>query len=439
MIKKKILFVAMQMSIHTTRWINQLEGQGYDIHLFPINHMPVHLGLKNITVHEPFINLSHILFLKKIKNFLKWIFRREEVLLSPPLSLVKYKSIYKMIVLSRLLPYFSRLCSYKFGTSDAKIPELYGPRTLKKLITMLKPDLIHSLEFQTCGYNVLFAKKQYKKGKFPQWLATNWGSDIYYYKDDPAHSEIIKDLLSQIDHYSCECQRDVDIVKKLGYVGSILPVIPNTGGVDIKFARKLREKFTTSSRKLIMIKGYQNFAGRALMALDVIVRCAHLLKDYKIIVYSATPDVEDRVNQMNQQLNIPIEILPYTEDYSKMLELFSQARIYFTISVSDGISTSLLEAMAMGAFPIQTNTACCDEWIKDGESGFITSPDNFEGMTKALKLALSDDALVDKASQLNWETILKKASKEKCKKIANAFYTSIFNDVSIDRGLHEHQ
>lgn len=432
------------MSIHTARWINQIDRQKYDVHLFPVNHMPIHPNLKNVTVHNPFLSLEHRSSLHKIKNFIKLIFGRILILLSSSSSTVKYRFIYNFSVIKnrssykKWLSYFNHLAFYKFGDSDAQIPEIYGPHMLEKLVSKLKPDLIHSLEFQTCGYNVLFAKKQFRKGKFPPWLATNWGSDIFFYKNDPAHLEIIRDLLSNADYYSCECHRDVKIAKELGYKGTILPVIPNTGGLDTKFARNLREKINTSSRKLIMVKGYQSFAGRALVALDAIEKCASLLGDYKIIVYSAmTQDVQDRVTQLNQTLNISIEVLPYTYDHAKMLELFSEARIYLGVSVSDAISTSLLEAMAMGAFPIQTGTSCCDEWIADGISGLIISPNNFDGISKALKLALKDDRLVDKAFQLNWETILKKADKEKCTKIANEFYNSIFNNVRISGDLYE--
>ena len=31
----KILFVAMSDTIHTARWIGQLAGLGWDVHLFP--------------------------------------------------------------------------------------------------------------------------------------------------------------------------------------------------------------------------------------------------------------------------------------------------------------------------------------------------------------------------------------------------------------------
>lgn len=434
--KKKILFVAMQMSIHVARWINQLDRQKYDIHLFPVNSMPLHPDLKDVIIHDPCLDFKNESTLHKIRNPLKFIFSRFLALFLSSKYIEKYKYIFKLPII-RIFMLSKNPIFYKFGNSDSKILAAYGPHVLNKLISNLKPDLIHSLEFQTCGYNVLFAKKMYQKETFPLWCATNWGSDIYFYQNDPNHLKIIKDLLFKIDCYSCECHRDVEIVKRLGYKGTVLPVMPNTGGIDTKFARRLREKIPPSSRKLILVKGYQSFAGRALIALDVIEKCASLLNDYQIVVYSVvTSDVQERVTQM-QKLNISIEVLPHTQDHSKMLELFSQARIYFGVSVSDGISTSLLESMAMGAFPIQTATACCEEWIRDGESGSIISHDNFEGMTTALKEALRNDTLVDKASQLNWETILKKADKEVCVKKANEFYHSIFNPISTKERLYE--
>ena len=82
-----------------------------------------------------------------------------------------------------------------------------------------------------------------------------------------------------------------------------------------------------------MVKGYQHFAGRALDALKVIEECTPLLKEYKVIVYSAhTQDVQKKANEINKNMNILVELLPYTQDHSKMLELFSQARIYLGVS-----------------------------------------------------------------------------------------------------------
>jgi hypothetical protein len=65
----------------------------------------------------------------------------------------------------------------------------------------------------------------------------------------------------------------------------------------------------------------------------------------------------------------------------KILDYLSKSRIYIGASRSDGISTSLLEALCLGAFPIQTDTSCANEWIELGFFGSIIQPDTSEIFT----------------------------------------------------------
>ena len=104
-----------------------------------------------------------------------------------------------------------------------------------------------------------------------------------------------------------------------------------------------------------------------------------------------------------------------------MLNLFGTARTYVGVSLSDGISTSLLEAMAMGAFPIQTNTSCAEEWIEDGITGKLIEP-NQEAVRNSLRLALSNDSFVDQASLINRQTIANKCNEEQIKLKSLMFY-----------------
>jgi hypothetical protein len=66
------------------------------------------------------------------------------------------------------------------------------------------------------------------------------------------------------------------------------------------------------------------------------------------------------------------------------LSYLSKARIYIGASKSDGISTSFLEALCLGAYPIQSNTSCANEWINLGFSGSIIEPTTTE-ILNALK------------------------------------------------------
>ena len=86
----------------------------------------------------------------------------------------------------------------------------------------------------------------------------------------------------------------------------------------------------------------------------------------------------------------------------------------------------MLEAMATGAFPIQTDTSCCDEWLVDGDSGFIVPPDDPAFIADRLRRALTDDALVDRAASRNWTTVCERLDQAVLKRRAVAFYDEIF-------------
>lgn len=424
---KKILFVAMQMSMHTVRWVNQISDQDFDVHLFPVNYLPVHPDLRGVTVHQPW-------FVVRPRMMLRSVLRNPRLLLGKLSSIesefhphkLPVHSIFPLPVVTRMLPYLNGFKRVTLGESDAMAPYVYGPTVLAKLIRDLKPDLIHSLEFQHCGYNVLRAR-EIIGDDFPMWLATNWGSDIYYYRQFEPHLRQISRLLNFADYYSCECTRDLELAKALGFTGTAMPVMPNTGGLDIERINELRNIHRPSKRKLIMIKGYQHFAGRALNALDAVERCADSLRDYKIVVFSASPEIFGRVDELREFLGLNIVILPHSS-HEYMLRMFSRSRVYLGVSASDAISTSMLEAMALGVFPIQTNTSCCNEWINDCESGFSVPVDDVQFIAERLRTAVADDQLVDRAAELNWDTVKSRLDKDQLKMKAIDFYRQIFQN-----------
>ena len=211
----KILFVAMSNSIHTIRWIRQITGLGWDIHLF--------VGNDSSTVHPELgklVDPKHIYCRKEKK---KGIFRFL-------LNISKLISISKNIIFSNLK-----------NRRHVK---------LRHIINKIKPDVIHSLEIQHAGYLTLSAKDNFN-GEFPPWIVTNWGSDIYLFGRLAEHEPKIREVLKQCDYYSCECYRDVELAKKYGFKGKVLPVFPNTGGFDLKVISWMRSIFIRCDSKCI--------------------------------------------------------------------------------------------------------------------------------------------------------------------------------------------
>lgn len=413
--KKKILFVAMQNSTHTARFIKQLSEASslYDIHLFCVNPYTEHSYIKDVTIHKSV--LAFRISLQAIRDYLS----------KQKLKKNSIQYVYPLILPYILLRIFNRI-SIKFRKSVYKPYPFYGHRCLIRVIKKIKPDIIHSLEFQNCGYLVLNAR-EHLSGAFPVWIACNWGSDIYYFQHFKEHKKYIQKLLAYIDYYQCECERDVKIAKKLGYKNAVLPVMPNTGGFDLIKIKPLREKIKVSERKFIMLKGYQNFAGRALTALKVIEELRDLIKNYTVIVFSASIEVVTKIKILQEKhSDLNFLILPYNTSHESMLKMYAKSRIYIGISVSDAISTSLLEAMAMGTFPIQTNTSCCYEWIKDGLSGFSVVHDDLQMIRNCLKQALSNDKLVNDSAIINWETVRDRLDAKKLRETTMNIYKEIF-------------
>jgi glycosyltransferase involved in cell wall biosynthesis len=232
------------------------------------------------------------------------------------------------------------------------------------------------------------------------------------------HNAKIEKLLQLAGVYSAECERDIILARNLGFTGLAIPVMPNAGGFsEADFAIP---RFAPSERKTIALKGYHGWVGRAKVSLEAVKEMSEELQGYKIIVYSANRSVLKLAKQISKQSGLEIKAFGKgAMSHKQVLEMFAKSKIYVGLSESDGISTSMLEAMAMGAIPVQTSTACCDEWF--GDSGVavheITIPTVKNAIREGLKLA--EDAT---NAEKNLETIKKKAGTRFVSAIALKFY-----------------
>lgn len=371
----RILVVALSDSIHTARWLAQVGGQNWDIHLFPsIDNGILHGDIKNITVHNSFYS--------------------------------RQSSKHQNVRFHGLPVYYDYPAT--FGRKLLKnIGHNYRAVQLERLIRRLMPDVVHSLEIQHAGYLTLEAKKLVEDN-FPPWIVTNWGSDIFLFGRLAEHRPKIEEVLKECDFYSCECSRDVSLARSYGYKGTVLPVFPNTGGFDLESLSRLRRPGPVSGRRTIALKGYQHWAGRALVGLRALERCADILEGYEVIVHTATDDVILAALLFEESTGVPVTVIPAGTPHKEILRMHGHARVSIGLSISDAISTSLLEAMVMGSFPVQSWTACADEWIVDGETGILVPPEDPEVVEVAMRRALADDELVNSASERNWRIAVEK-------------------------------
>lgn len=279
---------------------------------------------------------------------------------------------------------------------------------LRRVLKRLQPDFVHALELQHGGY--IASRALEDSSLNTMFIATNYGSDIYWFQQFPKHLAKIKKLLARADRYSAECNRDIDLAKKYGFAGEVMPVFPNAGGFTEEQLN--RPLIPTAERKVIAIKGYEGWVGRASVAIEALYSLTSELAEFKIVFYSCNSKTIRLVRRLKRKTGLNIEWHGKGElSHTEMLDLFASARIYVGISLSDGISTSLLEAMAMGAFPIQTSTACVDDWFVSPQQGVsvdsITSVEVAQGLSTALAM---DHDLTLQASLVNRVKISNSAS-----------------------------
>lgn len=363
----RILFVAMADSVHAARWISQLADLGWDIHLFPVDDAGVHPDLRNVTV----------------QNYLHR----------------KPSGAHDSVRVRRSWPFTHGVRTAQMVARKVHLD--WRERDLSTTIRRLEPDIVHSLEFQHAGYLTLAARRLIGDS-FPTWMVANWGSDIFLFGRLQEHVERIKSVLSLCDYYGCECRRDLELARTFGFRGQALPILPNGGGFDIERMRALRSPGPTSSRRVIALKGYQTWAGRALVALRAIELAADALHGYSISIFSPSDDVRIAAELVERATRIPIEIMGKTH-HEDILRLHGRARMSIGLSISDAASTSMLEASVMGSFPIQSSTSCADEWIQHGRSGLIVPPEDPSVVADAIRRAATDDGLVDSAERINAE------------------------------------
>lgn len=397
----RLLIVAMSDSVHTARWIAQIADQGWDIRLFPsMDGGMLYPGLRDASVYHSLSAGRHGME-KKLRLQRNRLF-----------------SMARVFAGVRLLPLL--------------LPNRRA-RQLQCVISEFRPDIIHSMEIQAAGYLTLEAKKKLGH-EFPPWIVTNWGSDIYYFGRFPEHGQRIRKVLANCDYYTCECQRDIALAGDFGFKGRAFPVSPNAGGFDLNTATGYRSQGLVSERRIIMLKGYQHWVGRAIVGLRALGLCREMLKGYDIVIHSATPDVMRAAKRLQRETGINVHGLPKGTSHEDILRMYGQSRISIGLSMSDGISTSFLEGLVMGAFPVQSWTACADEWIEDGKTGLLVPPEDPEGVASALRKALTDDDLVNSAAEKNYLVAAERLDQNLLKPRAVGIYAAIAKERGIMNG-----
>lgn len=372
----KILFVSMP-SVHAIRWIENLKDTSFEMYWYDVT------------------NRGRIELLESVQQF-------------AGVNTRKHKPFKGEYTLSKKLP--------KVYAAIRPFLEVTENEVLEKIILEIRPDVVHSFEMQTCSYPILKTMQ-----KFPEikWIYSCWGSDLYYFKNLKEHRAKIEKVLTRVDYIHTDCERDFKIAKELGFKGKHTGIIPGGSGYDL--AEIVKYKKPVNERNIILVKGYQHYFGRALNVVKALEQIKSQLGDYRVIVFGTHQPVIDYIKEQQ---------LAFTAfgrndlKHLQVMDLMSEALLYIGNSTSDGMPNTLLEAMASGAFPIQSNPGnVTAEIIQDGVNGFlINDPENVGQISTIIEQALTDVNLRSQAVNYNHKFAVENLDYQKIrKKIINLY------------------
>lgn len=351
----KILVIGMADSVHLSRWLAQFKDSEHEFRIVSSSpHRRIHPQLKE---------------LMELPNYsMSWL---------------------------------SRVLSLPLWILDRFASDRLRGLLVAMQASNFQPDLVHVLEFQNGGYAYLRATQFSKAIGRAKLLLTPYGSDIYWYQNEPSHLNRLKKLLALANGISSECRRDEVLAKKYGFAGALMPRVPAFGTVAL-----LSPESDRSIRTAIAVKGYQNKWGQALLALQALESIADSLVGYEIILYSCNNETLRAARGFAQRTGLTVTAhgkgkLPNSE----VLTIFQRSALYIGLSTSDGISASMIEAMANGAIPIQSDSSCCGEWLEDGVGGHLVKYHDVDRVSSLVLEILANKDWQHRAALANYDRL----------------------------------
>lgn len=326
------------------------------------------------------------------------------------------------------MPWISKNLSLPMWLLDRFAADFFRGALIRHEIRSWKPEIVHALELQNAGYATARAFEGLDSASRPKLLITNYGSEIVWFRQFPKHLAKLKNLMTLADAFSAECHRDVMLAKEIGFTGTVLSTIPVSGGIDFSNKTGLFDTTDAAPRKTIAIKGYQNVWGQALNALDAIESIADELEGFTIELFSCNRKTIVAANKLARRTHLNVLAhKKHSLKHADVLAILRRSVAYVGLSKSDGISTSMIEAMSQGAIPIQSNSSCGSEWLHDGRDGFLVHFADVGAVASALSTIVSDKEFSLSAQRRNYDTVAQRYDKRHLSEVARGYYSQLLS------------
>lgn len=296
---------------------------------------------------------------------------------------------------------------------------------VEEKINEIEPDVVQSFVLQTGALPILEVMKSYPRIK---WVFSAWGNDLYFRQQNQKDLEDIRKVLPHVDYMFADCRRDFKVASQHGFQGEFLGAFPGGGGYNLSKFQNLIEPY--ENRKIILIKGYEGKLGRCNIILEAILALKSILEGFEIVVFSGNEKVRKfiKAKGLDKWENFTcFGLIPHSE----VMSLMGKAKIYLGNSISDGMPNTLLEAIVMGAYPIQSNPGnVTEELISHGHGGLlIQDPMNAKEIEGLIREAIDNPIQLEKEGKSNFQKVRPRLERSKIREEVLSRYQLIEKEI----------
>lgn len=416
--KPKILFVALAQSSHTHSWVELLSDSGFDVRIFGVTGTVAPSGF-------PFQVYSTGSPRQRswAMNYLRW---RIEMVCNKI-----QKDAFRVRMLDRLSQWFGH-------------PEFWFAQHENEWLSLIirhwRPDIIHTLGFDPASYVYRMVRERFGLAGIGKWVATaRGGSDFALVRHDPVCSERIKHVLAECDHFIADNGQTYAYATELGLERrKVIPrkVTPGTGGIDADRLHSLRRDRPSSQRTILIPKAYECPYSKALPVFEALKLCWERIEPCTVHLTAHDEETLHWFRTLPDKIRSRC-VVEGRVPRERILSLMAQARIVLAPSLIDGIPNTLYEAMATGAFPIFSPLDSFRELVRDGENILFARNLYPEEIAGALVRGMTDDALVDRAAEMNLSLVRELADRREIGRTVLEFYRSLV-DAHIETNMSLH-
>lgn len=296
----------------------------------------------------------------------------------------------------------------------------------KKLIKENHYDLSHSFFTLPCGFLSL---AHYRWYKLP-YIVSLRGADVPGYSDRfPLIYKFLTPLIRQIWKKAAAVVSNSQGLKELALktnAGQEIGIIYN--GIDIEQFRSGQgtqnmEHGTQNTEHETQNRGFKIICISRLTArkgfnylIEALAKIAGKYPDLSLEIVGEG-DAKDELEKQVKSANLDSRIeFKGRISHEKTPEVYQRASVFVSPSLNEGMSNTMLEALASGLPIIATDTGGSQELIRTGENGFIVKMKDADDIAEKLEKLIADPELVRSmgrksraiAETMSWGSVAKK-------------------------------